>query len=101
MPYIAMVDKLRSFLKQTGVVLCTCGFSFRDQHLNDTIMQCLQGNPTAVVFAFLYGKLEQYQEAIELAVSRSNLLLLAEDAGIIGTKRAPWSVPDSYDFHQE
>ena len=60
-------------------------------------MQCLQGNPTAVVFAFLYGKLEQYQEPIELAASRSNLLLLAEDAGIIGTKRAPWSSPDSSD----
>ena len=95
MPYIAMVDRLRSFLKQPGVVLCTCGFSFRDQHLNDTIMQCLQGNPTAVVFAFLYGELDQYQEPIELAATRSNLLLLAEDAGMIGTKRALWSAPDS------
>ena len=95
MPYIAMVDRLRSFLKQPGVVLCTCGFSFRDQHLNDTILQCLQGNPTAVVFAFLYGKLEQYQEPIELAAARSNFLLLAEDGGIIGTRKAPWSAPDS------
>ena len=97
MPYIAMVDRLRTFLKQHGVVLCACGFSFRDQHLNDTILQCLQGNPTAVVFAFLHGRLEQYKEAIELATTRSNFLLLAEDAGVIGTKRASWSAPDSRD----
>lgn len=95
MPYVAMVDRLRSFLKQPGVVLCTCGFSFSDQHLNDAILQCLQGNLTAVVFAFLHGRLEEYAGPIRLATSRSNFLLLAEDAGVIGTKRAPWRVPDS------
>ena len=101
MPYIAMVDRLRAFLKQPSVVLCTCGYSFSDQHLNDTILQCLQGNPTAVVFAFLYGSLDQYQGPIELATNRSNFLLLAEDAGIIGTKKAPWSRPDASESNSE
>ncbi len=95
MPYIAMVDRLRNFLKQPGVVLCTCGFSFSDQHLNDTILQCLEGNATAVVFAFLYGSLDQYEVPIGLASNRPNFLLLAEDAGIIGAKRAPWSAPNA------
>ena len=101
MPYIAMVDRLRSFLKQPGVILCTCGFSFSDQHLNDTILQCLQGNSTAVVFAFLHGSLDQYKGPIELATNRPNFLLLAEDAGIIGTKKALWSGPDAPEFSGE
>ena len=94
MPYVAMVDRLRSFLKQPSVVLCTIGYSFRDQHLNDAILECLQGNPTAVAFAFLFGQLDNYEPAIQLASSRSNLLLLAENEGIIGAVRAPWQAPD-------
>lgn len=91
MPYLAMIDRLKAFLRQSSALMVTCGYSFRDEHLNEVIVQGLQGNPTTIVFALLFGKLENYPKAVKLAVSRANLSLLAEDEAIIGTKRAKWT----------
>jgi hypothetical protein len=55
MPYLAMIDRLNSFLRQTSAVLITSGYSFGDVHLNDTIMSALKANPTAMVIALLHG----------------------------------------------
>jgi hypothetical protein len=43
MPYLAMLDRLRAFLKQPAGVLIIAGFSFGDDHLNEIIVQGLQG----------------------------------------------------------
>ena len=90
MPYLAMMDRLRAFFKKPSAVIVICGYSFRDQHLNEVIQQGLQGNPTAMVFALLFGALKEYPKAISLASTRSNLNLLAEDAAVIGTRQAEW-----------
>jgi len=90
MPYLAMIDRLRSFLKRPSSALVICGYSFRDDHLNANLVQGVQGNPTAVIFALLYGKLASYGAAVKLATSRANFSLLAEDGAVIGTKHASW-----------
>lgn len=90
MPYLAMIDRLRAFLKRPFAVLVVCGYSFRDDHLNANMLQGLQGNATAVIFALLHGELANYGTAAKLASSRANLSLLAEDRAVIGTKEAPW-----------
>jgi hypothetical protein len=90
MPYLAMLDRLRAFLKHPTAVLIICGYSFSDIHLNEIVVQGLQGNPTAVAFGFLYGDLANYAGAIAAAQNRANLNLLARNEGMIGTKRAVW-----------
>lgn len=90
MPYLAMIDRLRAFLKQPTCALVICGYSFRDKHLNEVILQGLQGTPTAIVFAFLYGEIKGYSQAIKLASGRSNLNLLAKDGAVIGGRQARW-----------
>lgn len=94
MPYFAMIDRLRSFLKQSTATLVISGYSFRDGHLNREIVHGLQGNATAIVFALLFGKMDCYEEAIGLAINRPNLTLLADDGAVIGGQRAPWSDRD-------
>lgn len=107
MPYLAMIDRLRSFIKRPSSLLLTCGYSFQDAHLNDMIIQGLQGNSTAIVFGLLYGELENYPDAIKLADSNSNLSLLAADQAIIGSKCSPWAkrskedIEDSIAVHWE
>jgi hypothetical protein len=91
MPYLAMIDRMRAFLKQPTAVLIICGYSFNDKHLNEVIHQGLQGNSLATAFALLYGDIKNYPLAINLATSRSNLNLLADDEAVIGTKQSPWS----------
>lgn len=95
MPYLAMIDRLRAFLKKPYSVLIVCGYSFGDQHLNDVFFQGLQGNPTAAVFALQFGAISQYAFAIKESMKRANLSLLAEDEAIIGTKRAQWMSKDN------
>ncbi len=90
MPYLAMIDRLRAFLKRPSAVLVVCGYSFRDDHLNAILVQGLQGNATAQVFALLHGKCANYGTAVRLASTRANLSLLAEDGAVVGTKQAPW-----------
>jgi len=91
MPYLAMLDRLRAFVRQSAAVLIICGYSFNDMHLNEVIAQGLQGNATSVAFAFMWGRLSAYTRAMALAKNRANLNVLADDEGIIGTKQARWT----------
>jgi hypothetical protein len=93
MPYLALFDRLRAFLRERGAVLLICGYSFNDEHVNAVLMQGLEGNPTAAAFGLLYGDLAGYDRACSLARRRSNLSLLAADAAIVGTHEAPWEPP--------
>ena len=91
LPYLAMMDRLRTFIRKPGAILVSCGFSFRDQHINEVIDQSLRANPTASVHALLYGELDGYQEAKRLASDLPNLSLHSKDKGIIGGREGDWS----------
>jgi SIR2-like domain len=90
LPYLAMVDRLRAFLKQPTVALVVCGYSFRDEHINEVILQGLQSTQTAIAFGLLYGKLSDYPAAVALATGRANLSLLALDGAVVSTREARW-----------
>ena len=45
MPYLAMVDRLRAFVRKPSSVLVVCGYSFRDEHLNACLLEGLTGSP--------------------------------------------------------
>ena len=90
MPYLAMIDRLRAFLRQPSSALVISGYSFRDEHLNEVIIQALQGNPSAIAFGLLFGELSKYPDAIKLASLRPNLSLLAQDGGVVGGRESGW-----------
>lgn len=90
MPYLAMLDRLRSFLGRGRAVVVTCGYSFLDQHLNEVILQGLHSNPTAMCFGLLHSKKSDYPTAIEKAKNRPNLSLLARDGAVLGTSERDW-----------
>ena len=87
MPYLAMIDQFRSFLRKRRATLVICGFSFGDEHLEDVLLQELEGNPTAAAFALMFGKLEDHPRAVALAEQRPNLSIYARDGGVVGTQR--------------
>ena len=90
MPYLAMIDRLRAFLKQPSAALILCGYSFRDDHINEVIVQGLQGTQTAIAFGLLYDEIGRYTKAGKLALERSNLSLLGKDGSIISGREAKW-----------
>jgi SIR2-like protein len=90
MPYLAMQDRLRSFLARGQAVLVTCGYSFLDGHLNHAILDGLGGNPSAVCFGLVYGDRAAAAAAIEKVGHRGNLRLLGADGGVLGTISRDW-----------
>ena len=95
MPYLAMIDRLRAFLKQPTATLILCGYSFRDEHINEVIVQGLQSTQTTVAFALLFDELTTHSQAAALALKRSNLNILARDGAVIGGQKAEWPEKDA------
>lgn len=91
MPYYAMLDRLRVFLRSDQCVLLTCGYSFGDEHINAMIAQGLTGNPNAACLAMIFNDRENVPKGVELAKRHANLTLLAADGGIVGTINRAWS----------
>ena len=84
MPYPAMLDRLRNVLRQPTAAFVLCGYSFRDGHINDTIVQGLQYTRTSIVYALLFDDMQEYPQAEEIANRHPNLNVLARDGGIVG-----------------
>jgi hypothetical protein len=91
MPYYAMLDRLRVFLRSDQCVLLCCGYSFGDEHLNAYIGQGLSGNPNASCVAMIFNDRKSAPKAIELAKRYANLSVLATDGGVIGTVDRNWN----------
>lgn len=100
MPYLALIDKLNQFLRIPNSLLILSGYSFNDDHLNDTLLSSLKANPNSMVIAMMFNTLtykeeedsqiERYPKAIQLALNRGNLAIWADDEAIIGTVRGKW-----------
>lgn len=98
MPYLALIDRLNAFLRQASAVLITIGYSFSDTHLNDTIVNALKANPTAMVIALLFDtykdkdKVARYEKAFSYAKDRLNLSAWTFDEAVIGGQQGKWQV---------
>jgi SIR2-like domain len=90
MPYYAMLDRLRVFLRTDQCVLLTCGYSFNDEHINAVIAQGLSGNSNAACLGMIFNDRINAPKGVELAKRHANLTLLAADGGVIGTVDRAW-----------
>jgi hypothetical protein len=91
MPYLAMIDRLKGFLRRPNAILVVVGFSFSDQHLNEVLVSSLAGNPTGVVFALQFLGLGDYGHLFAESRRRHNLLAFARDQAIAGTREGSWT----------
>lgn len=101
MPYLALIDQLNRFVRKKSSLLILCGYSFGDDHLNDTIVNALKANPTAMALGLMYGDYqasgdggetcERYPKATVLAKRQHNLNLWTFDKAIIGTNIGRWA----------
>jgi len=102
MPYLALIDQLNRFLRKKSSFLILSGYSFNDSHLNDTIVNALKANPTAMVLGLMYGRyecelegtdnlVERYPDAYKLAKKQHNLNIWTFNKAIIGTNLGSWN----------
>lgn len=107
MPYLALIDQLNRFIRKKSSFLILSGYSFNDEHLNDTILNALRSNPTAMVLGLMYQKyyeesaneepVERYKNAYRLAKKQHNLNIWTYDKAIIGTNFGSWKRSSSED----
>lgn len=100
MPYLALIDQLNRFIRKKSSLLILSGYSFKDEHLNDTIVNALKANPTAMVLGLMFGRyekkddkgelVESYPEAYHFAKKLHNLNIWTFDKAIIGTNSGQW-----------
>lgn len=100
MPYLALIDQLNRFIRRKSSFLILSGYSFNDGHLNDTIINALKANPTAMVLGLMYERyeiesgtgspVERYPTAYRLAENQHNLNIWTFDKAIIGTNLGHW-----------
>jgi hypothetical protein len=91
MPYLALLDRLRAYLSQRGALLVTCGYSFRDDHINAVVGEALAANATGSLIGLMRSGLERYPEAVKLAQRHPNMALYCRDGAVIGTNRDRWT----------
>jgi len=107
MPYLALIDQLNRFIRRKSSFLILSGYSFNDRHLNDTIINALMANPTAMVLGLMYDRyektdgadnlVERYPDAYRLAEKQHNLNIWTFDKAIIGTNLGYWRRAPSQD----
>ena len=84
MPYLAMIDRLRAFFRDSKPVLVVCGYSFADDHLNEVIIDGLRGNRSSHCFALMHRRIEDCKLATSHASKHANLSVLATNGAVIG-----------------
>ena len=94
MPYLAMMDQLRDFLRKQSSVLVVVGYSFSDEHINELLVETASNNATVMIFGLVFGDLSGYSEAIKLAERCPQLAILAEDSAVIGMDQKKWEKVD-------
>lgn len=96
MPYLAMLDRLREFLRQSSAFLVTVGYSYADEHLNEVLLQGLRSNPTAAGFGLLFRTFDE-ERAARTLVPRlpANLTLIARDQGVVRGTVDSWAQASS------
>lgn len=107
MPYLALIDQLNRFIRKKSSFLILSGYSFNDGHLNDTIVNALKANPTAMVLGLMFERyeneedpdnlVERYPEAYRLAKKQHNLNIWAYNKAIIGTNLGKWNIVGNRD----
>ncbi len=91
MPYLALIDRLKSFLRKPSSLLVTLGYSYADEHLNEVLVDGLQSNPKAAAFALLYKNLAEEPGAKRISGSiPGNLTLVSRDCGVARCRSAEW-----------
>jgi hypothetical protein len=90
-----MIDRLKAFLKKPTATLILCGYSFRDEHINEVILQGLENTQTTIAFALFFEVIENFPQAISVARKCSNLNILARDGAVICGQRFNWLEKDA------
>jgi hypothetical protein len=87
LPYSALLERLKTFLRMPDSLLITSGFSFSDKHLKALIEESLAANRSVAVLAFQFNNIESETSAVRSGSTPSqHECLCIVDAAMINCK---------------
>ena len=96
-PYLAYMDRLSHILNSEHALLVTCGYSFRDEHINDILYGALDTRNTANIIALQFMNLNENDDVSASAAKRSNLSVIAPNGGVISGIAGLWQLTQPVD----
>jgi len=93
-PYASLIDRLKDFVKQEDSVLFILGYSFGDQHINETIMSALNKSRSSHVYAFKRSDLKEDDEVAQLAMNQKKISVYGRRHAVIGGVYGKWKLKD-------
>lgn len=95
LPFITFQDRLRQFLSIGESVLFILGYSFSDEHLNETIFQALRSNSRLAINALVFGEKNENSFTLpdniaNYAKEFRNLSIYGPDKAVIGGVSGEW-----------
>ena len=96
-PYLAYMDRLVRILNSEHALLVTCGYSFRDEHINDILYSALDTRNTANIIALQFDAFDPDDDLSRSAVKRANLTVIAPNGGVISGIVGRWQLTQPVD----
>lgn len=101
-PYSSYIERLSSFLKKDDGVLFICGYSFGDEHINDTIMNALAQSKSTTIIALVFDEsLNEKSIPINIGRRSNKIMICGNKKALIGGTLADWRLkrePAKEDF---
>lgn len=90
-PYLSYMDRLSHFLRQEDSLLIVCGYSFGDEHINETIMTSSLRSRSAHIVVLKNGKMAEGDRVCEeIGKRNSKIVVYAKNAAVISCKYGEW-----------
>jgi hypothetical protein len=101
-PYASYIERLSSFLKKDDGVLFVCGYSFGDEHINDTIMNGLVQSKSTTIIALVFDEdLNENSTAVKIGRRSNKVMICGNKKALIGGTFSDWMLkrePAKEDF---
>ncbi|WPQ66084.1 SIR2 family protein [Chitinophaga sancti] len=90
-PYSSYIERLSSFLKKDDGVLFICGYSFGDEHINDTIMNALAQSKSTTIIALVFDEnLNEKSIPVNIGRRSNRIMVCGNKKALIGGAFADW-----------
>lgn len=87
------MDRLTTFIRQEDSVLFICGYSFGDEHINNSIVNALVRSRSSHVFVLKRNNTSTTDSMAIFALNNSKISVYAKNNAVIGGKLKTWQLP--------
>ncbi|MBI1287145.1 MAG: hypothetical protein GC178_06145 [Flavobacteriales bacterium] len=92
-PYSSYIERLSSFIKKDDGVLFICGYSFGDEHINETIMNALEQSKSTTVIALVFDdQLSETSIPVKIGRRSNKIMICSNKTALIGGVYGNWKL---------